>query len=57
MKKFSLMIAGILMAQPCLASDKFTLYLERHAEKQADVKNPPLTQCGEERATINNVTK
>jgi phosphohistidine phosphatase SixA len=50
MKKFSLMIAGILVAQPCLASDNFTLYLVRHAEKQADVKNPPLTQCGEERA-------
>ena len=44
------MIAGILMAQPCLASDNFTLYLVRHAEKQADSKNPPLTQCGEERA-------
>ncbi|HBY87508.1 MAG TPA: histidine phosphatase family protein [Colwellia sp.] len=50
MKKFSLMIAGILLTQPCLASDNFTLYLVRHAEKQTDVKNPPLTQCGEERA-------
>ncbi|KGJ92753.1 phosphoglycerate mutase family protein [Colwellia psychrerythraea] len=50
MKKFSLMIASILLTQPCLASDNFTLYLVRHAEKQADVKNPPLTQCGEERA-------
>lgn len=44
------MIAGILLTQPCLASDNFTLYLVRHAEKQADSKNPPLTQCGEERA-------
>jgi phosphohistidine phosphatase SixA len=50
MKKFSLIIAGILLTQPCLASDNFTLYLVRHAEKQADSKNPPLTQCGEERA-------
>ncbi len=45
------MIASILLLQPCLASDNFTLYLVRHAEKQADSKNPPLTQCGKERAT------
>ena len=44
------MIAGILLTQSCLASDNFTLYLVRHAEKQTDVENPPLTQCGEERA-------
>jgi len=50
MKKFGLLIAGILLTQPCLASDNFTLYLVRHAEKQTDSKNPLLTQCGEERA-------
>ena len=50
MKKLSLMLAGVLLVQPCLASDNFTLYLVRHAEKQADSKNPPLTQCGKERA-------
>ncbi len=50
MKKLSLMIAGILLVLPCLASDNFTLYLVRHAEKQADSKNPLLTQCGKERA-------
>ncbi len=44
------MIAGVLLLQPCLASDNFTLYLVRHAEKQADSKNPPLTQCGKARA-------
>ena len=44
------MIASILLLQPCLATDNFTLYLVRHAEKQADSKNPLLTQCGEERA-------
>jgi len=33
-----------------MASDNFTLYLVRHAEKQADTKNPPLTECGKERA-------
>ncbi len=50
MKKFSLLIVGILLLQPCLASDNFTLYLVRHAEKQADSKNPVLTQCGKVRA-------
>ena len=50
MKKLTLMIAGFLLLQPCLASDNFTLYLVRHAEKQADIKNPPLTQCGKARA-------
>ena len=50
MKKFSVIIASLLLIQPCFASDNFTLYLVRHAEKQADSKNPPLTQCGEERA-------
>ena len=50
MKKFSLIITSLLLIQPCFASDNFTLYLVRHAEKQADSKNPPLTQCGEERA-------
>ncbi|ALO33547.1 histidine phosphatase family protein [Colwellia sp. MT41] len=50
MKKFSLIIAGVLLLQPCLANDNFTLYLVRHAEKQADDKKPRLTQCGQARA-------
>ena len=50
MKKLTLMIASALLLQPCLASDNFTLYLVRHAEKQTDSKNPPLTQCGKARA-------
>jgi len=33
-----------------MASDNFTLYLVRHAEKLADTKNPALSQCGKERA-------
>ena len=49
-KKLTLMIAGALLLQPCLASDNFTIYLVRHAEKQADSKNPPLTRCGKARA-------
>ncbi len=32
------------------ANDSFSVYLVRHAEKQLDVKNPPLTQCGQQRA-------
>lgn len=49
-KKLSLLITSALLLQPCLANDNFTLYLVRHAEKQAEVKNPALTQCGKERA-------
>jgi phosphohistidine phosphatase SixA len=48
--KLCLFIIGILLITPCLASDKFTLYLVRHAEKQAESKNPPLTSCGKARA-------
>lgn len=50
MKIFSLIVTCTLLIQPCLASDNFTLYLVRHAEKQTDSKNPPLTQCGKRRA-------
>ncbi len=39
-----------LAIQPCFASDGFTLYLVRHAEKQENSKNPALTQCGKEQA-------
>lgn len=44
------MFTSVLLLQPSLASDNFTLYLVRHAEKLAESKNPPLTQCGKERA-------
>ena len=50
MIKLSLLIVSALLLQPCLANDTFTLYLVRHAEKQPEDKNPPLTQCGKERA-------
>jgi len=33
-----------------LAKNNFTLYLVRHAEKQKDLPNPVLTQCGALRA-------
>jgi broad specificity phosphatase PhoE len=50
MIKLNLLIISTLLLQPCLASDNFTLYLVRHAEKQTESKNPQLTQCGRERA-------
>jgi hypothetical protein len=34
MKKLSLVMALSFAVQPCLATDEFTLYLVRHAEKQ-----------------------
>jgi phosphohistidine phosphatase SixA len=48
--KLYLSVICVLLLAPCMASDNFTLYLVRHAEKQADTKNPPLTECGKERA-------
>lgn len=48
--KLCLFVVCTLLLPSCLASDNFTLYLVRHAEKQADTKNPALTQCGKERA-------
>ena len=33
-----------------VAKDNFSIYLVRHAEKQAEEKNPKLTQCGVFRA-------
>jgi phosphohistidine phosphatase SixA len=50
MIKFSILIVSVLLIPTCLANDKFTLYLVRHAEKQAEKINPSLTQCGKERA-------
>jgi broad specificity phosphatase PhoE len=43
----------LLLGLPCLAdapSDLFTVYLVRHAEKQTDQNDPPLTECGTQRA-------
>ncbi|MCP4984956.1 MAG: histidine phosphatase family protein [Colwellia sp.] len=48
--KLCLFTIGMFLLSPCVASDNFTLYLVRHAEKQADGKNPLLTPCGKERA-------
>ena len=48
--KLSLIIGCALFSFPSIASDKFTLYLVRHAEKQSNEKNPQLTPCGKLRA-------
>ena len=48
--KYSLLLALIFFALPSQAADTFTLYLVRHAEKQATKDDPKLTQCGEQRA-------
>ncbi len=56
MKKIfvSLVLLGMfLVAFGQDKKDSFTIYLVRHAEKVIDInnlKNPPLTQCGEERS-------
>ena len=36
----------LLLACPSWANDNFSIYLVRHAEKQADKQNPSLTNCG-----------
>lgn len=41
---------SLLLCLPSVANDAFTLYLVRHAEKQASKDNPRLTQCGQLRA-------
>ncbi|MDX2415547.1 MAG: phosphoglycerate mutase family protein [Bacteroidales bacterium] len=50
----SLLLIGVfLVAFGQDKEDSFTIYLVRHAEKLIDINNlkdPPLTQCGEERS-------
>ncbi len=56
MKKIfvSLLLLGVfIIANGQIKEDSFTVYLVRHAEKLIDMNNlkdPPLTQCGEERS-------
>lgn len=46
---FPLFVANTFANEP-LADNTYTLYLVRHAEKQDDSNNPPLTECGLKRA-------
>jgi broad specificity phosphatase PhoE len=48
-----LLTLSLLLILPSLAlahSDMFTVYLVRHAEKQSESNDPPLTECGKQRA-------
>jgi broad specificity phosphatase PhoE len=48
--KYSLLLVLLLSTFTTQASDSFTIYLTRHAEKQSEQKNPELTECGIKRA-------
>lgn len=48
--KCHLLIALLFLVLPTQAADSFSIYLVRHAEKQADKEDPKLTQCGQLRA-------
>lgn len=48
-KKALLIFLATIFSSQVLATNDFTIYLTRHAEKQAG-KNPALTQCGQIRA-------
>lgn len=45
-----LIMMTLLFVAPSWADDSFSIYLVRHAEKQAEGKNPTLTSCGTLRA-------
>jgi phosphohistidine phosphatase SixA len=48
--KYNLLLALLLLTFVSQASDSFTIYLTRHAEKQLEQKDPHLTECGAQRA-------
>lgn len=48
--KYFLCLLLLLPSITVFASDSFTIYLVRHAEKEKNTKDPILTQCGERRA-------
>ena len=48
--KYSLLLVLFFSAFTTHASDGFTIYLTRHAEKQNESKDPKLTDCGAQRA-------
>lgn len=48
--KYSLLVALCFFVLPTFAQDSFSLYLVRHAEKQAEQNDPKLTECGKLRA-------
>ena len=48
--KYSLLVALCVFVMPSFAQDSFSIYLVRHAEKQAVKEDPKLTPCGKLRA-------
>jgi 2,3-bisphosphoglycerate-dependent phosphoglycerate mutase len=48
--KYLLLVALYFFVLPTLATDSFSIYLVRHAEKQAVLDDPKLTPCGQLRA-------
>tara|TARA_R110000744_G_scaffold275582_1_gene388375 strand:- start:450 stop:956 length:507 start_codon:yes stop_codon:yes gene_type:complete len=48
--KYHLLLALLFLVLPIQAADSFSIYLVRHAEKQAIKDDPKLTQCGQLRA-------
>ena len=50
MKILTLIISGLLLCPLCLATEDFTLYFVRHAEKVGNDNDPDLSLCGYKRA-------
>ncbi len=50
MKQILLIITFSLFSCFSFATDSYSIYLVRHAEKLSDSKNPSLTSCGKSRA-------
>lgn len=50
MMKFTLLVTFLIFALPSQAEASYSIYLVRHAEKQATKDDPKLSQCGELRA-------
>ena len=48
--KYSLLVILLAFIFSAQATESFSIYLVRHAEKQADKDDPKLTECGEKRA-------
>ena len=48
--KYCLLAALFFVVVPTFAEDSFSIYLVRHAEKQAVKEDPKLTPCGKRRA-------
>ncbi|MCJ8321761.1 MAG: histidine phosphatase family protein [Colwellia sp.] len=48
--RLMIFLSFVVLSMPTFADDIYSIYLVRHAEKQKDSDNPPLTSCGRLRA-------